>query len=30
MLAAKPTNNPEAYDAYLRGLSFEARNYFSS
>jgi serine/threonine protein kinase/Tfp pilus assembly protein PilF len=29
-LAAKPTNNPEAYDAYLRGLSFEARNYFSS
>jgi len=30
MLAAKPTNNPEAYDAYLRGLSFEARNYFTS
>jgi TolB-like protein/Tfp pilus assembly protein PilF len=26
-LAIKPTNNPEAYDAYLRGLSFEARNY---
>jgi serine/threonine protein kinase/Tfp pilus assembly protein PilF len=24
-LAAKPTNNPEAYDAYLRGLAFEAR-----
>ena len=24
-LAAKPTNNLEAYDAYLRGLSFEAR-----
>src|SRR5262249_28697472 len=24
-LAAKPTNNPEAYDAYLRGLSFESR-----
>jgi serine/threonine protein kinase/Tfp pilus assembly protein PilF len=24
-LAVKPTNNPEAYDAYLRGLSFEAR-----
>jgi TolB-like protein/predicted Zn-dependent protease len=24
-LAAKPTNNPEAYDAYLRGLSFQAR-----
>src|SRR5206468_3740221 len=23
--AAKPTNNPEAYDAYLRGLSFQAR-----
>ncbi len=22
----KPTNNPEAYDAYLRGLSFEARS----
>ena len=26
-LAVKPTNNPEAYDAYLRGLAFEARNY---
>ena len=25
-LAVKPTNNPEAYDAYLRGLAFEARN----
>jgi TolB-like protein/Flp pilus assembly protein TadD len=25
-LAMKPTNNPEAYDAYLRGLSFEARS----
>ena len=24
-LAVKPTNNPEAYDAYLRGLAFEAR-----
>jgi TolB-like protein/Tfp pilus assembly protein PilF len=24
-LAAKPTNNPEAYDAYLRGLAFENR-----
>jgi serine/threonine protein kinase/Tfp pilus assembly protein PilF len=24
-LAVKPTNNPEAYEAYLRGLSFEAR-----
>jgi tetratricopeptide (TPR) repeat protein len=29
-LAVKPTNNPEAYDAYLRGLAFEARNYVSS
>ena len=28
-LAVKPTNNPEAYDAYLRGLAFEARNYVS-
>ena len=27
-LAVKPTNNPEAYDAYLRGLAFQAR--FSS
>jgi serine/threonine protein kinase/Tfp pilus assembly protein PilF len=26
-LATKPTNNPEAYDAYLRGLAFLARNY---
>jgi TolB-like protein/thioredoxin-like negative regulator of GroEL len=25
-LAVKPTNNPEAYDAYLRGLAFEARD----
>jgi TolB-like protein/Flp pilus assembly protein TadD len=25
-LAAKPTNNPEAYDAYLRGLAFETRS----
>jgi TolB-like protein/predicted Ser/Thr protein kinase/predicted Zn-dependent protease len=24
-LGARPTNNPEAYDAYLRGLAFEAR-----
>jgi TolB-like protein/Flp pilus assembly protein TadD len=24
-LAAKPTNNPKAYDAYLRGLAFEVR-----
>jgi TolB-like protein/regulator of sirC expression with transglutaminase-like and TPR domain len=27
-LAVKPTNNPEAYDAYLHGLAFEARNDF--
>src|SRR5262249_17372186 len=27
-LAVKPTDNPEAYDAYLRGLSFEARRTF--
>jgi TolB-like protein/Tfp pilus assembly protein PilF len=27
-LAVKPTNNPEAYDAYLRGLAFEARGGF--
>jgi serine/threonine protein kinase/Tfp pilus assembly protein PilF len=26
-LAVKPTNNPEAYDAYLRGLAFEAGVY---
>jgi serine/threonine protein kinase/Tfp pilus assembly protein PilF len=26
-LAVKPTNNPEAYDAYLRGLAFDGRNY---
>ena len=25
-LAAKPTNNPEAYEAYLRGLAFEGRS----
>src|SRR4029453_18997356 len=29
-LAVKPTNNPEAYDAYLRGLAFESRNRFSA
>jgi TolB-like protein/Flp pilus assembly protein TadD len=29
-LAAKPTNNPEAYDAYLRGLVFEAHSNYSS
>ena len=28
-LAVKPTNNPEAYDAYLRGLAFEARGIYS-
>jgi serine/threonine protein kinase/Tfp pilus assembly protein PilF len=28
-LAVKPTNNPEAYDAYLRGLSFAARSVLS-
>src|SRR6516164_5928678 len=28
-LAAKPTNNPEAYDAYLRGLAFDARSILS-
>ena len=26
-LADKPTNNPEAYDAYLRGLALDARTY---
>jgi TolB-like protein/Tfp pilus assembly protein PilF len=29
-LAVTPTNNPEAYDAYLRGLASEARTYSSS
>ena len=28
-LAVKPTNNPEAYDAYLRGLAFDARSILS-
>src|SRR5204862_4093557 len=28
-LAVKPTNNPEAYEAYLRGLSFDEHNYSS-
>jgi len=28
-LAVNPTNNPEAYDAYLRGLAFEARGIYS-
>jgi tetratricopeptide (TPR) repeat protein len=26
-LALRPTNSPEAYDAYLRGMAFEARVY---
>jgi TolB-like protein/Tfp pilus assembly protein PilF len=26
-LAVKPTNNPEAYEAYLRGLAWEARSF---
>jgi TolB-like protein/Tfp pilus assembly protein PilF len=30
VIAAKPTNNPEAYYAYLRGLASEARSYSSS
>ena len=29
-LAVKPTNNPGAYDAYLRGLAFDARGLFSN
>jgi TolB-like protein/Flp pilus assembly protein TadD len=29
-LTVKPTNNPEAYDAYLRGLAFDARSWYSS
>jgi TolB-like protein/Tfp pilus assembly protein PilF len=29
-LAVIPTNNPEAYDAYLRGLAFEARSDFDA
>ena len=29
-LAAKPTNNPQAYDAYLRGLAYEAQSNYSS
>jgi TolB-like protein/Tfp pilus assembly protein PilF len=29
-LAVKPTNNPEAYDAYLRGLAFDIRSSYSS
>src|SRR5262249_5801372 len=29
-LVVKPTNNPEAYDAYLRGLAFDTRSSFDS
>ena len=29
-LAAKPTNDPQAYDAYLRGLVFDARTAYSN
>jgi tetratricopeptide (TPR) repeat protein len=29
-LVGKPTNNPDAYDAYLRGLDFEARSGYSN
>jgi serine/threonine protein kinase/Tfp pilus assembly protein PilF len=29
-LAIKPTTNPEAYEAYLRGLAFEARGLYSA
>jgi TolB-like protein/tetratricopeptide (TPR) repeat protein len=29
-LAVRATNNPEAYDAYLRGLSFDARSAYSN
>ena len=29
-LAAKPTSNPEAYDAYLRSLVFDARTVYSN
>jgi tetratricopeptide (TPR) repeat protein len=29
-LAIKPTNNPEAYDAYLRGVAFDAHGTFPS
>src|SRR5439155_13601264 len=25
VIAAKPTNNPEAYDAYLRGLAYSVK-----
>ena len=29
VLAVKPTNNPAAYDAYLRGLAFDARGNYA-
>ena len=29
-IAAKPTSNPEAYDAYLRGLALEPRGWYSA
>jgi TolB-like protein/Tfp pilus assembly protein PilF len=29
-LAVKPTNNPEAYDAYLRGLACDTRSVYSN
>ena len=29
-LAANPTNNPQAYEAYLRGVGFETRSNYSS
>jgi serine/threonine protein kinase/Tfp pilus assembly protein PilF len=29
-MTVKPTNNPEAYDAYLRGLAFDERSTYSS
>ena len=28
-IAAKPTNNPEAYDAYLRGLAYTLKTFFT-
>src|SRR5438034_10199501 len=28
-LAVKPTSSPDAYDAYLRGLAFEGRSWYS-
>src|SRR5207247_2566352 len=29
VIAAKPTDNPEAYDAYLRGLAYTLKTYFT-